>query len=207
MFSAIAGNLVLGFVIGLTGALAPGPTLLATMGATLRDGWKAGPAVTLGHALVETAIFVLILAGISTSAVKFTGGIALVGGAALVIFGILTLRSAVGDNPPEQGDGPTGSSLVAGIVTSITNPYFWVWWLTIGSVLLMVALGAGMGAAIAFILGHWGADLAWYTFVSVCIHQGRGILSGPRYRAVLAVCGIFLMVFGGYYLWTGFQIP
>jgi len=207
MLSAITGNLVLGFVIGLTGALAPGPTLVATMGASLRDGWKAGPVVTLGHALVETVIFVLILAGISTSAVKFTGWIALVGGAALVLFGLLTLRSAVRDSPPQQGDGPTGSSLVAGIVTSITNPYFWIWWLTIGSVLLMVALGAGMGAAIAFIIGHWCADLGWYTFVSLCIHRGRGVLSGPRYRAVLALCGLFLIGFGGYYLWTGFTIP
>jgi threonine/homoserine/homoserine lactone efflux protein len=207
MLSAIAENLILGFVVGLTGALAPGPTLVATMGATVRDGWKAGPVVTLGHALVETVIFILILAGISASAVQFTGGIALIGGAALVIFGLLTLISAMRDSPPAQGDSPTGSSLVAGIVTSVTNPYFWIWWLTIGSVLLMVALGAGMGAALAFIIGHWCADLGWYTFVSLCIHRGRGILSGPRYRAVLALCGIFLVAFGGYYLWTAFTLP
>jgi threonine/homoserine/homoserine lactone efflux protein len=206
MFAAIAGNLVLGFVIGLTGALAPGPTLVATMGATLRDGWKAGPTVTLGHMIVETGIFLLILAGISASAVQFTSGIALVGGAALVVFGILTLRSAAGGSPKAQGDAPTGSSLMAGIVTSVTNPYFWIWWLTIGSVFLMVALGAGIAPAIAFILGHWGADLAWYTVVSLCVHRGRSVLSGPRYRAVLTLCGLFLIAFGGYYLWTAFTL-
>jgi len=207
MLAAIAENLVLGFVVGLTGALAPGPTLVATMGATLRDGWKAGPAVTLGHAIVETVIFLLILAGISASAVRFTSGIALIGGAALVVFGILTLRSAARGGLETQGITPAGSSLVAGIVTSITNPYFWIWWLTIGSVLLMVALGAGIVPAIAFILGHWAADLGWYTMVSLFIHRGRSVLSGPRYRAVLSLCGLFLIGFGGYYLWTAFTLP
>ena len=206
MMAAIAENLILGFVIGLTGAVAPGPTLVATMGATLRDGWKAGPVVTLGHIIVETGIFLLILAGISSSAVRFTGGIALVGGAALVVFGILTIRSAAGGGPEVSGTTPAGSPLVAGIVTSVTNPYFWIWWLTIGSVLLMVALGAGIVPAFAFIIGHWGADLGWYTLVALCIHRGRCVLSGPRYRAALSLCGLFLIAFGGYYLWTAWTL-
>jgi threonine/homoserine/homoserine lactone efflux protein len=206
MMAAIAGNLILGFVIGLSGALAPGPTLVATMGATLRDGWKAGPVVTLGHVMVETAIFFLILAGISTSAVRFTGGIAVIGGAALMVFGILTIRSIAAGEPGATGELPAGSPLVAGIVTSITNPYFWIWWLTIGSVLLMAALGAGIVPAFAFIIGHWSADLGWYTIVALCIHRGRCALTGPRYRAALFLCGLFLIVFGGYYVWTGFTL-
>jgi hypothetical protein len=55
---------------------------------------------------------------------------------------------------------------------------------------------------IAFIAGHWGATLGWYTLVSVSIHKGRFFLSTREYRIVLASCGIFLVVFGVYYVST-----
>jgi len=41
----IAEMLGMAFVIGLTGALAPGPTLLATVNSLAAEGWRAGPKV------------------------------------------------------------------------------------------------------------------------------------------------------------------
>ncbi|MEA1895812.1 MAG: LysE family translocator, partial [Euryarchaeota archaeon] len=49
----IIESLTFGFVIGLTGAIVPGPMLFATIDASLRRGWIAGPEIVLGHALVE----------------------------------------------------------------------------------------------------------------------------------------------------------
>ena len=48
------------FTLGLTGALAPGPTLVATVNSSLKSGWTAGPKIAVGHALVEVLIFLLI---------------------------------------------------------------------------------------------------------------------------------------------------
>jgi threonine/homoserine/homoserine lactone efflux protein len=199
---------VLGFLIGLTGALAPGPTLIATINATLRGGWTMGPRVTLGHMAVEILMVILVVAGLSVLIGGYSWLIAIIGGTALVIFGILTIVESrhVRIDPSVSTASPAESTtprpFVSGVVTSISNPYFWLWWLTVGSSLLIGAYAGGVLSAVSFILGHWGADLSWFTLISVSIHKGRFILGEREYRWTLAVCGVFLVLFGGYYLLT-----
>lgn len=60
------GAFLLGFTIGLTGALVPGPMLFATIEFSLKRGWLAGPEVFLGHMLVELMLFILILFGFAS---------------------------------------------------------------------------------------------------------------------------------------------
>jgi threonine/homoserine/homoserine lactone efflux protein len=195
---------ILGFLIGLTGAMAPGPTLIATINASLKGGWTMGPRVTLGHAVVEIVMVLLIIAGLSVIIGGYSWLIAGIGGAALVVFGVLTImesRHVQFDFMPEasKGSKTAASPFLAGMITSISNPYFWLWWLTVGSSLMIGALSGGITSAIAFIMGHWGADLAWFTLVSTSIHHGRFLLSDREYRWILALCGLFLIVFGAYY--------
>jgi threonine/homoserine/homoserine lactone efflux protein len=195
--------IMLGFLIGLTGALAPGPTLIATINASLKRGWSAGPLVTLGHIMVEVVMVGLIVGGLSLFIGDYAWLIAGIGGFALVIFGILTVLESRQAHIDITGNNPhTTSPFLAGAVTSISNPYFWVWWFTVGSALLIGAYQGGIILVLAFILGHWMADLGWYTLVSVSIHKGRFILGEKQYRLILAVCGVFLMCFGGYYLYS-----
>ncbi|MDT8358009.1 MAG: LysE family transporter, partial [Methanomicrobiaceae archaeon] len=174
----IAGALVVGFVIGLSGALAPGPTLLAAISASARCGWTAGPRVTAGHALIEAGIFVLIVGGLAAVLRQYQSAIAVVGGVALIGFGLLTVREsrAVAILEGDQG-GMMENPYLAGMLTSAANPYFWMWWVTIGSVLLLDGLRGGFIVAASFIIGHWSADLGWYTLISTSIHRGRSILS------------------------------
>lgn len=194
---------ILGFIIGLTGALAPGPTLIATINASLKKGWSAGPWVTLGHVVVEMMIVAMIFAGLSILIGEYAWLIAGVGGGALVIFGILTIsESRQAHIDITQDTGTTTSPFLAGAITSISNPYFWLWWFTVGSALLIGAFRGGIIIALAFILGHWAADLGWLTLVSTSIHKGKFILGEKEYRLTLAVCGVFLVCFGGYYLLT-----
>jgi len=196
---------ILGFLIGLTGAVAPGPTLIATINASLKGGWTMGPRVTLGHAVVEVVMVLLIIAGLSVIIGGYSWLIGGIGGAALIAFGVLTIiesRHAQLDLMPHvsQGFKTAASPFLAGMLTSISNPYFWLWWLTVGSALMIGALSGGITTAIAFIIGHWTADLAWFTLVSISVHRGRFLLRGREYRWILALCGLFLIVFGVYYV-------
>ncbi|HUU76381.1 MAG TPA: LysE family transporter [Methanoregulaceae archaeon] len=197
--------LLLGFLIGLTGALAPGPTLIATINASLKGGWTVGPRVTLGHAVVEMFMVVLIVMGLSVAIGEYSEIIAGIGGIALAAFGILTLQESrhasieISDNTTVGGGrGP----FFAGVLTSISNPYFWLWWFTVGSALLLGAITGGILSATFFILGHWAADLGWLTLVSASIHKGRFFLGERQYRVILGLCGIFLIFFGGYFIST-----
>jgi len=203
----IVEMLSLGFLIGLTGALAPGPTLIATIDASLKGGWSMGPRVTLGHIAVELVMVLLIVAGVSIIFGEYTWLIAGIGGLALILFGILTLRearTATIDLSAEQAR--PAQPFLAGIITSISNPYFWIWWFTVGSALLIGAYEGGIVLAVAFIIGHWAADLGWFTLISVSIHRGRFILEERQYHCLLGLCGVFLILFGVYYLsslWWG----
>jgi threonine/homoserine/homoserine lactone efflux protein len=203
MIFAFLNMIILGFLIGLTGALAPGPTLIATIQASMKRGWSAGPLVTLGHIMVEVVMVGFIVAGLSLFIGDYAWVIAGIGGFALVIFGILTiLESRQAHLDITENTQSTTSPFLAGAVTSISNPYFWIWWFTVGSALLIGAYQGGIILVLAFILGHWMADLGWLTLVSVSIHKGRFILKEKQYRLILASCGVFLMCFGGYYLYT-----
>lgn len=195
-------TLVLAFLIGLTGAVAPGPTLVATIQASIRGGWTMGPKVTVGHMAIETAIFFLILLGFSTAALTYSRPAAMLGGVALLTFGILTARESRYAHLDQQPTTPTGNPYLAGMVTGVTNPYFWIWWLTIGSTLVMEALESGILLAFLFMVGHWSADAGWLTVVAGGVHRGRTILSTRRYQQVLFLCGGFLVLFGSYYLTT-----
>jgi len=190
----------LGFVIGLTGALAPGPTLVATINASINGDWMTGLKVSLGHAIVELFIVILILLGLATIALPYTSVIAGVGGIALIVFGALTIigsRKATLSASPNQ---PVSNPYVAGLITSAANPYFWIWWLSVGSAMVIAGLEGGLVLAGAFMIGHWTADTVWYTLVSSGVSKGRTFLSDTAYRKIMIFCGIFLILFGIYYL-------
>jgi threonine/homoserine/homoserine lactone efflux protein len=200
LVSEILSTLVLGFLIGFTGALAPGPTLVATINTSLAGNWTAGLKVSLGHIVIETAIFFLIILGLATIASPYTTMIALVGGIALIVFGTMTItgsRNATLSASPAQAPA---NPYMAGLLTSAANPYFWIWWLSVGSALLISSLEGGILLAIIFMIGHWGADTAWFTFVSTSVAKGKTILSDGSYHRIMAACGIFLVLFGVYYL-------
>jgi len=192
--------LALGSVIGLTGVLAPGPTLVATITASLSGDWTTGLKISLGHIIAESVIFILIVMGLAGLALPYTNAIAGIGGIALVAFGILTIRGS-SSATMTVSEGKTASNpVVAGLVTSAANPYFWIWWLSIGSAMIIAGLQGGIVLAGAFMIGHWSADTGWFTLVSTGISRGKTILPDGVYRKVIAACGFVLIIFGMYYL-------
>ncbi|MBR1368031.1 lysine transporter LysE [Methanocalculus chunghsingensis] len=198
----------LGLIIGLTGTLAPGPTLIGTINEAVASGWRAGPLVTIGHAIVEIGIVLLIIGGLGSYIGSVTGLISLFGGLALIIFGYLTLTSArMAVIPTADAGISTGRPIIVGMLTSISNPYFWIWWLSIGAALLWSSLEAGLIAGVLFIAGHWVADIGWLTLVSASIHKGRFFLSEREYRLILSACGFFLLIFGFWFLFSFFTLP
>ena len=214
--------LTIAFVIGLTGALSPGPTLIATIRSSLRCGWIAGPAIITGHIVVEFALFILIITGIAAVAGDYSWLIAGAGGIVLVMFGLMTIAESrtatlsaaltdkdkpdAGSSSATDGSGQAGlyPVFLAGIVTSVSNPYFWIWWVSIGSAMVIDGLKSGLLLGCEFMIGHWCADISWYSVVAVTVHRGKNILSDRSYRVAIALCGIFLVLFGIWFFIAAF---
>ena len=99
--------------------------------------------------------------------------------------------------------GITGGPLRAGILTSLGNPYIFLWWATVGAGL--VAAGERFGAAglAGMVAVHWVCDLGWGGALGVSSHGVLGRLPPRGRSAVFGVCGLALVGFGARFFLTG----
>ena len=200
----LAETFGLGFIIGLTGAVPPGPMLVVVIESSLKHGWQAGPLAVLGHVFVETAILFVIALGFTSivSAQELSKPVGIIGGLVLVCFGILTIWKMKSSASLENGKKARYrnlSTISAGALSSMSNPYFWLWWLTVGTMLVVSTLSFGIIGAVLFIAGHWCADLAWYSAVSISLYHGKKVLTPGTIKIALVSCGIFMVLFGAWF--------
>lgn len=199
------------FVIGLSGALMPGPVLTATIAQTLRRGFWAGPRIVLGHAMLEFSVLALVVAGLGPWLRRpdVIGPLGLAGGTLLVAMGAqmaLTARAAAAQgvaaaNAPASvaADSVWRGPEAAGIALSLSNPYWLLWWATIGLNYAALALQRGASGLAAFYAGHISSDLVWYSAVAAAVAAGRRWCPPRVYRIVIVVCGLALVALGAYF--------
>ena len=189
------------FVVGLSGAMAPGPVLTVTISETLKRGFIAGPLIVLGHAILEIILLALIAAGLGpffqhpvvTTVFLWAGGLVLLWmGLQMIITNKRTTEDALNAKGTESAYGP----VLAGIVLSISNPYWIIWWVTVGMGFVTQSLRFGVIGLLFFYVGHILADLAWYSFVSFSASAGRRLCPPWIYRSVFLLCGSALVCLG-----------
>ena len=196
------------FVIALSGALMPGPVLAVTITEASRIGLRAGPLIMLGHSLLELALFSLLVLGfvhfINHPVVLGVVGVA--GGAVLLWMSCGMLRSlrTLDLDLEASGRSSTGPVL-SGILSSLSNPYWIIWWATIGLGYILYSWQFGFWGIAFFFVGHILADLVWYSLVAAAVAGGRHFLTDRLYRGLIAVCAVFLIVFAGYFAYAGFE--
>ena len=197
------------FVVALSGALMPGPLLAITISETMRRGFWAGPKLMVGHGILELALITALAAGLSEFVKNNLVSviIGLVGGVILVAMGVMTAKQGWGKATMPTADpkvsGRSRMVVLSGILGSISNPYWFIWWITLGTIYLLWSLNAGIAGVITFFSGHILADLAWYTLVAFVIATGRKVMNDAVYRGLLGVCGLGLIVLGGYFIVSG----
>ncbi len=99
---------------------------------------------------------------------------------------------------------PAAGRLIGlGAAVSLSNPYWSLWWATIGVSYMNMAMHAQGLGIVVFFGGHILADLAWYTAVSGAVSGGRRFLSPGLYRGILALAGFFLIGLAGYFVVSG----
>ena len=198
------------FVIGLSGALTPGPMLTATIAETCKRGFWSGPLIVAGHALLELALLVALIAGLNVWLTRplVLGWIGIGGGLMLAVLGVwmmATARQAVYDALTARPDprAAVRGPLLTGILTSVSNPFWTLWWATIGLNYAGIALKRGALGLGVFYTGHILSDFIWYSLVAAAVASGRRVLPPTAYRILFLLCGLTLAGLGGYFLGTG----
>lgn len=197
------------FVIGFSGAMMPGPLLAVDIAETPRHGWKTGPVITIGHAIAEIGVVLLLALGVAAIAgqTTVTRGIAIVGGLALLAMAAMmvwdTLKGKVSYHGKAQSTTRAIGLTGKGITTTLINPYWFVWWGTIGLALVVQSKELGLFGPIVFYFGHILSDFVWYTVVSIALWRGRRLMVGTGLKALLLGCALFLLYLGGKFIYDG----
>jgi len=181
--------------ISLSGVMIPGPLTAATIAKGYREQ-NAGIFIALGHLVIELPLMVLIYFGFAqffaSPEVKKVIGVA--GGLMLLFMGAMVVRG-MGKNLAEAADLPY-SSFVTGIVMTGANPYFFLWWATIGIALIVTAAAFGIWGLVAFAVVHWSCDLVWEQVVSMSVFRTRHLWTQKVQRIVFGICALALVGFG-----------
>jgi threonine/homoserine/homoserine lactone efflux protein len=197
------------FLIALSGALMPGPLLTYTVAEAARRGSWAGPLIILGHGILELILLVLLIFGVGAfmNQPAIMGVIALLGAGTLwwMGYGLVKGLSQARLNLT-SGSRQTLNPVWTGIIMSAANPYWLLWWLTLGLGYVMFAYNYGLEGVLFFFAGHILADLGWYTLVSVAVAQGKKFISDRLYQGFLFSCGLFLLGFGCYFGFQGIKM-
>jgi len=192
-------------VVSLSGVMMPGPVFAVTLAKSYKSPW-AGPQISLGHAVIEIPLILVIYFGFAhffqNSVVQLALSIA--GGGMIIWLGIsmIRVRAAV----VQRGKDLPYNAFTAGVLTTGLNPYFLLWWATVGSMLVMKFLDFGIIGLIVFIIVHWLCDLAWYSFLSVLVYRTHKLWGRKFQEGLFIACGLLLIGFGGWFMASGIQL-
>ena len=204
----LAGIFFTSFLVALSGALMPGPLMTVCISESARRGARAGPQLVLGHGLLEIALAAALFFGLAAYVRndRFMGLVGIVGGVILIFMAVGMLKGAASLTLSASGQKSSGiHPVLAGAVVSLANPYWIIWWATIGLGYILISMKSGLPGVAAFLTGHILADALWYGFLSVSVTMGRRFISDRLYRGVIMGCGVFLLGFGLYFGAAGFR--
>ncbi|MBI4333425.1 MAG: LysE family transporter [Chloroflexi bacterium] len=200
---------VTSLLVGFSGSLIPGPMLAMDISESARHGFRAGPLLIAGHAAAELLLVVALLLGLSRiiNLPWLTAAVSLVGGGFLLWMASGIIRTGRKEPPPSAGAGGASGAhrrtIVAGVLLSILNPTWLVWWATIGVTFVVWSMQQGALGPVYFFSGHILADFSWYSLVAFLVARGRNVFSGSVYRWLLVGSGLFLVALGGYFVYNG----
>jgi threonine/homoserine/homoserine lactone efflux protein len=191
----MGGILATAVVYGLAAGLMPGPMLMVAIAQTLRHGLREGLKIAFCPILTDAPRIALLLV-IVPRLQTFTRTVALIGlaGAAyLVWLAVDTWRSRPPEVEAAAAEAPR--SWQRGIVTNLVNPNPWLFWVTVGTPLLVRARQLGAAAPAAFIVLFFVCLIGSFGAFVVVIARYRDRMVYHAYRAVMRLLSLLLIVF------------
>ena len=149
--------LISSFLVGLSGAMMPGSLLIVNINETIKRGLPGGVLAITGHALIELLIVAGLALGLGAVLGRqiVVGTIAIAGGALLAWMALDTAKTsrtaelAISAEPDAAASRQSGP-LAAGSLATVSNPYWALWWTSVGATYVAMAMEHGTAALGAF---------------------------------------------------------
>jgi threonine/homoserine/homoserine lactone efflux protein len=186
----------------LSGVIMPGPMFTMTLAKSHISPW-IGVQVSLGHAVIEVPLVFLIYFGLADFFQEAWIQIilSLIGGGMIIwmSIGLYRNRKSVANVYQEN----PYSAFIAGILLSGLNPFFLMWWITVGSMLLMNFLEFSPNGIVLFIIFHWICDFVWLSLISITTFKMQSFLNNEKREWIYIILSIILLYFGGNFIIKG----
>jgi len=188
-------------LISMSGVMQPGPVTAATISLAAENKY-AGLLVAVGHGIVEFPLMILIVCGmdviLKSQVTQIVIG--LVGGG-LLLFMAYQTEVSIANLSKEQKVKSNHRPVLTGIVLTAGNPYFLLWWATVGLAMATAASKFGIWAFVMFAIIHWLCDCVWLHILSLAGFHGSKLMGIKLQKIVLVVCAVALLFFGIYFIW------
>ena len=185
-------------IISVSGVMSPGPLFTANIMYGLKEGTQSGLKIAAGHTVIELPLIIFLAVGVISletipefkTTIVLLGAIGLFGFAGLQIKNVLTKKIQTGIQVKH-------GAFLTGILFSALNPFFIIWWFTIGFKLISdsIELWSYWGIGILFGVHIW-MDFVWLGFVAFSASKAGNILSNQNYRILMIALSGVLIYFG-----------
>jgi len=188
-------------LVTVSGALAPGPLFFATISHGSKSGAKSGLIFSVSHTVIEFTVIMFLALGLLTIAsepiVKLVIG--MTGGIVLIAFGSFQIHNSIKFKTYESKKDQSSYRhlFLIGLAFTGLNPYFILWWLTVGAQLIIISLEFAAFVGVIFMyLCHVWMDYVWLTAVAHFAKKGTNVIGLKWYRSLMVIFGIVLVYFG-----------
>jgi len=192
------GFLGLVIVISASGVMSPGPLFAANLMYGLREGKISGIKIAIGHTIVEFPLIAILGLGLVSieSAPEIRTIITILGAIGLFGFAVLQILTITRQKFSLETKSKHGP-FFAGILLSALNPFFIIWWLTIGLVLITesIEIFGSLGIVILFLMHIW-MDYVWLYTVAAFSSKAKNYLSMRNYKIIIIGLSLVLVYFG-----------
>ncbi len=190
--------LAAGFLLGLSGGLAPGPLLALVASETLRHGVAAGTRVALAPLLTDPPIILaavlmlrpLVDQNLPLALVNLGGGLYL---------GWLGMRSVRFRGATLEPVDPAGA-LRRGVVANLLNPSPYLFWLAVGAPTVLAAYGNGWGTVAVFVGAFYTLLVGCKVLLALALGRARHVLRGSGYIYLIRGLGLLLLAYALWFL-------
>jgi threonine/homoserine/homoserine lactone efflux protein len=193
-------------LVSASGVLTPGPLFFANLALSRYGGFWSGIKIAVGHTIVELPLIILyslpfiVFTYPSTTFSIFTI-ISIIGGISLIVFGVFYVVRTLGksDNlnatvKPSRIENP----FLAGILFTGVNPFFFLWWISVGAKLISDSLqffGYPLGIVFLFLVHIW-MDYAWLGLSSYFASRGMKIIGSHYHKFIVILLTLPLFYYG-----------
>lgn len=203
-------------LVSTSGVFSPGPLFFVNLFYGSKYGSIMGLKIAVGHTLVEFPLLVLLFYGISKfSSVSISDSdilkiIGLVGGVFMIFFSFIQVYPVIKNKSLETNNQNSRyaikNAILVGMIFTGLNPFFLVWWSTIGLKLVSDSVNnfGYLSGILLLFFSHIWMDYFWLWITSFMSSKGRSIIKQKFYRIILLSFSTIIGIFGVNLLITAF---